>query len=87
MGWLPIFKAAVAWLEERIALLEKFGRDPNRNESLGRQSTAAEKEFLYSTSGPKYEFRYFAGHGRGFAIRMLYNHCDLNGDQFIDKLI
>jgi len=42
------FEAFLGYAEQHQAVVEQFGRFPHRNDVLGRESTAAEQEFLRS---------------------------------------
>ena len=42
----PIYRSLVKQAEDVRRVIAIFGRHPHRNESLGRQSTPAEKEYL-----------------------------------------
>jgi uncharacterized protein (DUF924 family) len=39
-------RGLVEWAEKHRAIIRRFGRFPHRNGALGRESTAAEREFL-----------------------------------------
>lgn len=39
-------RGLVQWAEKHRAIIRRFGRFPHRNGALGRESTAAEREFL-----------------------------------------
>jgi len=39
-------KNSLDFAEQHKAIIDQFGRYPHRNQALGRESTAQEKEFL-----------------------------------------
>lgn len=45
-GLRPSFEGFVSFAERHLAVVERFGRFPHRNEALGRTSTAEEEAFL-----------------------------------------
>lgn len=47
-----IAEGFLAHAREHAAIIERFGRYPHRNEALGRESTAEERDFL--EDGPRY---------------------------------
>jgi len=46
----PLYRQFVASAREHREIIRRFGRFPNRNEVLGRQTTAAEAEFLAAST-------------------------------------
>lgn len=48
----PFFDSAYAYALHQRALIERFGRFPQRNAALGRASTAAESDFLQQPNTP-----------------------------------
>jgi uncharacterized protein (DUF924 family) len=44
--WRPLLEIYADFARQHLALIERFGRFPHRNQVLGRQSTAAERAFL-----------------------------------------
>lgn len=48
----PANKTAIEYAHRHLAVVERFGRYPHRNEMLGRESTPEELEFLASPAAP-----------------------------------
>jgi uncharacterized protein (DUF924 family) len=49
---LPFARAGVPTASGEPAGIDRFGRFPNRNAALGRESTPEEREFLASAEAP-----------------------------------
>ncbi len=50
-AWRARFEEIAAFAHRHRAVVERFGRFPRRNETLGRRSTAAERAYLESSTG------------------------------------
>jgi uncharacterized protein (DUF924 family) len=44
--WRPVLEIYEDYARRHLALIERFGRFPHRNDVLGRESTQAERDFL-----------------------------------------
>jgi len=44
--WRPLLESYADYARRHLALIERFGRFPHRNQVLGRESTPAERAFL-----------------------------------------
>lgn len=52
--WRPTFSGFVAWAERHRDLIARFGRFPQRNAILGRESTPDELRFLEGAGSPRW---------------------------------
>jgi uncharacterized protein (DUF924 family) len=52
-GWRALLEYTLDFARRHLAIVERFGRFPHRNESLGRASTRAEQRYL-KTGGERF---------------------------------